>query len=62
MANNECNNIPNPMLVVPSTFGECLTYAQQISFLQKEIEELQSKVTTLEAKVAELEDDNAFDK
>ena len=56
MANNkDCNCIPNPMLVIPSTFGECLTYAQQIGFLQNEIEELQTKVTTLEEKVAELE-------
>lgn len=53
--NNDCNRIPNPMLVIPSTFGECLTYAQQIGFLQNEIEELQTKVTTLEEKVAELE-------
>ena len=52
---NDCNYIPNPMLVIPSTFGECLTYAQQIGFLQNEIEELQTKVTTLEEKVAELE-------
>lgn len=58
--NNECNNIPNPMLVVPSTFGECLTYAQQISFLQKEIEDLQTALTSLTARVAELEDDEAF--
>lgn len=61
MPNNECNNIPNPMLVVPSTFGECLTYAQQISFLQKEIEDLQTALTSLTARVAELEDDESFE-
>lgn len=52
--NNDCNCIPNPMLVIPSTFGECLTYAQQIGFLQKEIEELQDTVTELQETITEL--------
>ena len=30
----------NPMLVIPATFEECFTYAEQIAFIQQEIENL----------------------
>lgn len=37
-----------PMLVIPSSFAECLSYEQQIMYLNKKIEELEKRVTELE--------------
>jgi hypothetical protein len=45
----------NPRLVVPSTFGECLTYEEQMLFLAKKIAELTDAVNALEARVETLE-------
>ncbi len=40
-----------PQLVIPSSFQECLSYEQQIMYLNKKIEELNDKVIELESKI-----------
>lgn len=58
MANgNNCNYLPRPELIIPTSFGECLTYAQQIAWLAKQIETLAGTVASLEARVEALENE-----
>lgn len=62
MANNENNHIIdciNPQLIIPSSFGECLTYAQQILWLVKKIDAMQDEITALTARVQALEEENS---
>ena len=35
-------------LILPTSFSQCLTYGEQVLFLQREIEDLQERVTALE--------------
>lgn len=45
----------NPMLVIPRTFEECFTYAQQIAYIQKEIDELRdADITELTTRINQL--------
>lgn len=48
----------NPRLVVPSTFGECLTYEEQMLFLAKKIADLTDAVNALDDRVEALEGRN----
>lgn len=42
-----------PQIIIPSTFQECLSYEQQILYLNKKIEDLTERVEALESKEKE---------
>lgn len=42
---------PHPQLVIPESFELCLSYEEQVAYLNKYIEELEKRIEELEKKV-----------
>lgn len=47
-----------PQLIIPTSFQDCLTYAQKQNYMWKVIENLNERVDELERKVDELTKNN----
>lgn len=50
MAQTEANKAPSVLqsrLIIPKSFEQCLTYAEQIYYLYKKIEELEKRIDEL---------------